>query len=65
MEGLLREFHLFRVKLTDSGDLEVPVDDSRSFALGLGQNDVDEILRIRDDRYLLEIVVSHGASNDA
>ena len=60
VERLLREFHLLRVKLTNAGDLEVPVDDCRRLALSLGQDDVHEVLGRRDDRDLLKIVMTHG-----
>ena len=65
VEGLLSELYLASVELTDAGDLEVAVDDGRRFPLRFGQDDVHEVLGRRDDRYLLEVVVTHGATHDS
>ena len=59
VEILLRELDLPQVKTPDPGNLIVTVDDGRSLALRLGQDDVDEVLHRRDHRDLLEIVQRH------
>ena len=65
VERLLGELYLLRVELPDAGDLEVAVDDGGRLSLGLGQDDVHEVLGRRDYRYLLKVVVTHGATNVA
>ena len=60
VERLLRKFHLLRVELSNAGNLEVPVNDSWRLSLGFGQDNVHEVFGSRNDRNLLEVVVTHG-----
>ena len=59
VEAGLRKLDLAHVESPDSADLEVPVHHRRRFPLRLGQDDVGEVLRRRDDGNLLEVVVRH------
>ena len=59
VEAGLRKLDLAHVESPDSADLEVPVHHRRRLPLRLGQDDVGEVLRRRDDGNLLEVVVRH------
>jgi len=59
VEAGLSEFDLSHVEGTNSADLEMSVNNGRSLALSLGQDDVGEVRRRRHDRNLLEVVVRH------
>ena len=58
VEVLLGELHLPRVELSDSGYLVVFVDHGGSLALGLGEDDVNEVLGRGHYSDLLEVIVS-------
>ena len=59
VEARLSELDLSHVEGSDSADLEMSVNDGRSLALSLGQDDVGEVRSRRHDRNLLEVVVRH------
>jgi len=62
---LLRVFDLAHVKLTDAHNRKVSVNNGWRFALGHRQDDIDEILRLRHNLYLLEIVDHHSSLSDS
>ena len=55
----LSEFHFAHVKWTDPWNLEMSMDDCRSFPLSLGQNDICKFFSCGDHSNLLEIVIRH------
>lgn len=59
MKVLLSVSNLPHVKVPDTRDLEVGMDDGRGSSLSPGEDDVNEVLRPRDDTDALEIVKSH------
>ena len=55
MEILLSKLDFSHVELSNSGNLVLSVNDSRGLALSLGEDDINEIFRRRNNRDPFEV----------